>query len=58
MRRAILFFGVSKHWKPRQNAKMKIKMKQTHLLNFFTIPFQHISDRQECDEEVKDASTC
>ena len=28
-------FWCFKHWKPRQNAKMKIKMKPTHSLNFF-----------------------
>jgi hypothetical protein len=51
-------FWCFKHWKPRQNAKIEIKMKQMHSLNFFTIQFQHVSDWQECDEEVKDASTC
>jgi hypothetical protein len=30
-------FWCFKHWKPRQNAKMKIKMKPTHSLNFFHI---------------------
>ncbi len=27
-------FWCFKHWKPRQNAKMKIKMKPTHSLDF------------------------
>jgi hypothetical protein len=51
--------GASKHWQPRQTAKMKIKMKQTpNRFIFSTIRFQHVSDRHECDEEVKDAPTC
>ncbi len=59
MRRAILFFGVSStgnqlevktlRWRSRWNKHIR--------LIFFTIQFQHVSDRQECDEEVEDAST-
>jgi hypothetical protein len=53
-----LYLRCSKHWKPRQKAKIKIQTNQPNHINFSQLNFSTFSDRQECDEEVKDASTC
>ena len=53
-----LYLRCSKHWKPKQKAKMKIKTNQSNHIDLSQLNFSTFSDRQECDEEVKDASTC
>jgi len=56
MQRMILYLRCAKYCKPRQIAK--IKTNQTNHITFSQTNFSTYSDRQECDEEVKDASTC
>ena len=53
-----LYLRCSKHWKPKQKAKMKIKTNQSNHTDLSQLNFSTFSDRQECDEEGKDASTC
>ncbi len=58
MQKMILYLRCSKLWKPRHNARMKIKMNQPYHIDVSQNNFSTYSDSQKCNEVVKDASTC